>query len=131
MIYAKTHKIMNTGITKYSGKYELNEEETQILVKSDQAEGVNYQMCKKWNPSEDVSFKEIMDVKVDLLGFEHMSSPFMRKSVDMYANKYESTSPEMNIFIFKKNDKLGIAVYKQKEFKEMITLQKQFERLGL
>jgi hypothetical protein len=37
----------------------------------------------------------------------------------------------MNIFIFKKNDKLGIAVYKQKEFKEMITLQKQFERLGL
>jgi len=131
MIYAKTKQIMNTGIAKYSDIYEQQVEDTQILIKSDESDGVNYQMCKKWNPNEEVTFKDIMDAKVDILGFEYMSAPFLRKSVDMYAKKYETESPEMNLFIFKKDEKLGIAVYKQTEFKEALTLQKQFERLGL
>ena len=131
MIYAKTKQIMNTGIAKYSDIYEQQVEDTQILIKSDDSDGVNYQMCKKWNPNEEVTFKDIMDAKVDILGFEYMSAPFLRKSVDMYAKKYETDSPEMNLFIFKKDEKLGIAVYKQREFKEALTLQKQFERLGL
>ena len=122
---------MNTGITKYSKIYEQEVEDTQILVKSDNSDGVNYQMCKKWKPEEEVSFLQIMDKKLDLLGLEYMSSPFMRKSVDMYANKYESSSPDMNLFIFKRKEKLGIAVYKKDEFKEMLSLEKQFERLGL
>ena len=131
MIYGKTKQIMNTGIDKYSDIYDLNVEDTQILVKSNDSDGVRYQMCKKWNPEEEVSFKDIMDAKVDILGFEYISAPFLRKSVDMYAKKYETNSPDMNLFIFRKNEKLGIAVYKHKEFKEALTLQKQFERLGI
>jgi len=49
----------------------------------------------------------------------------------MYAKKYETNSDNMNMFIFKKNEKLGVAVYKQNENKEVLTLKKQFERLGL
>ena len=38
---------------------------------------------------------------------------------------------QLNLFIFKRKEKLGIAVYKKDEFKEMLSLEKQFERLGL
>jgi len=131
MIFEKTQKIMNTGIGKYSRINEVTEEETQILVKAEGDEKVNYTICKGWNPKQNVTFKEIMDVRVDLLGFEFMASPFLRKSVDMYAKKYETHSDNMNMFIFKKNEKLGIAVYKENENKEVLTLKKQFERLGL
>ena len=72
-----------------------------------------------------------MNVRVDLLGFEAMASPFLRRSVEMYAKQYEADNSEMNLFIFEKNEKLGIAVYEKTKFKEAISLEKQFERLGL
>lgn len=131
MIYAKTQKIMKTGISKYSKEFENTKEDTQILVTSDEGEGVDYTMCNKWNPAKKVSFKDIMNVRVDLLGFEAMASPFLRRSVEMYAKQYEADNSEMNLFIFEKNEKLGIAVYEKTKFKEAISLQKQFERLGL
>lgn len=131
MIYAKTQKIMKTGINKYSKLFETTKENTQILVKSNEADGVNYTMCDCWKPKQEVSFKDIMDVKVDLLGFEMMASPFLRKSVDMYAKYYEKPNSEINIFIFEKNEKIGIAVYENTSFKQVISLKKQFERLGI
>ena len=122
---------MNTGIEKYSRINNINEEQTQILITSNDEDGVNYTICSNWNPNQKVTFNDIMDVKVDLLGFEMMASPFLRKSVDMYAKNYESDSKDMNLFIFKKNKKIGVAVYKDKTNKEVLTLEKQFERLGL
>tara|TARA_A100000171_G_C2001877_1_gene82212 strand:- start:24 stop:413 length:390 start_codon:yes stop_codon:yes gene_type:complete len=129
MIFEKTQKIMNTGIGKYSRINEVTEEQTQILVKAEGDEKVNYTICKEWKPLEVVSFKQIMDVRVDILGFEMLASPFLRKSVDMYSKYYESD--DVNLFIFKKDSKLGIAVYEKNNFKEILTLEKQFERLGI
>ena len=129
MIFEKTQKIMNTGIGKYSRINEVTEEQTQILVKAEGDEKVNYTICKEWKPLEVVSFKQIMDVRVDILGFEMLASPFLRKSVDMYSKYYESD--DVNLFIFKKDSKLGIAVYEKNDFKEILTLEKQFERLGI
>jgi hypothetical protein len=129
MIFQKTQKIMNTGIAKYSRINEVTEEQTQILVKAEGDEKVNYTICKEWKPLEVVSFKQIMDVRVDILGFEMLASPFLRKSVDMYSKYYESD--DVNLFIFKKDSKLGIAVYEKNNFKEILTLEKQFERLGI
>ena len=131
MIFGKTQKIMKTGIAKYSKEFETTKDNTQILVKADEGDGVNYTMCNNWKPKNEVSFKDIMDVRVDLLGFEMMASPFLRKSVDMYANYYDTLPKEINLFIFEKNDKVGVSVYDKTVFKEAISLEKQFERLGI
>jgi hypothetical protein len=49
----------------------------------------------------------------------------------MYANYYETLPKEINMFIFEKNDKVGVAVYERTSFKEVISLEKQFGRLGI
>lgn len=131
MILGKTQKIMKTGISKYSKELEITKDNTQILVTSNEADGVDYQICESWKPSFKVSFKDIMDVRVDLLGFEMMASPFLRKSVDMYADYYNTIPSEINLFIFEKEEKIGVAVYDKTIFKEAISLTKQFERLGI
>ena len=86
MIFGKTQKIMKTGILKYSKKFNTTKDDTQILIKANQNDGVNYTMCNSWKPKDEVSFKDIMDVRVDILGFEMMASPFLRKSVDKNKN---------------------------------------------
>jgi hypothetical protein len=131
MIFGKTQKIMKTGISKYSKEFETTKENTQILVRANEGDGVNYTMCNNWKPKNEVSFKDIMDVRVDLLGFEMMASPFLRKSVDMYSKYYDTSNSQINLFIFEKSDKIGVAVYEGTKFKETLTLEKQFERLGI
>jgi hypothetical protein len=131
MIFGKTQKIMKTGIAKYSKEFETTKDNTQILVKANEGDGVNYTMCNNWKPKNEVSFKDIMDVRVDLLGFEMMASPFLRKSVDMYSKYYDTSNSQINLFIFEKSDKIGVAVYEGTKFKETLTLEKQFERLGI
>jgi hypothetical protein len=131
MIFGKTQKIMKTGILKYSKEFETTKDNTQILVRADEGDGVNYTMCNNWKPKNEVSFKDIMDVRVDLLGFEMMASPFLRKSVDMYSKYYDTSNSQINLFIFEKSDKIGVAVYEGTKFKETLTLEKQFERLGI
>ena len=131
MILGKTQKIMKTGILKYSKEFKTTKDNTQILVRADEGDGVNYTMCNNWKPKNEVSFKDIMDVRVDLLGFEMMASPFLRKSVDMYSKYYDTSNSQINLFIFEKSDKIGVAVYEGTKFKETLTLEKQFERLGI
>ena len=131
MIFGKTQKIMKTGISKYSKEFETTKENTQILVRANEGDGVNYTMCNSWKPQNEVTFKDIMDVRVDLLGFEMMASPFLRKSVDMYSKHYDTSNSQINLFIFEKSDKIGVAVYEGTKFKETLTLEKQFERLGI
>ena len=131
MIYSKTQKIMRTGINKYSKVFGIDANNTQILIKNNESEEVSYTMCNDWQPKLEVSFKDIMDVKVDLLGFEGLASPFLAKSVVMYAHKYETTISNINLFIFEKNKKMGVAVYENTDFKEAIPLEKQFERLNI
>lgn len=131
MIFGKTQKIMKTGISKYSKELGLSKEKTQILVQSKETEKVTYKICDDWSPKMNVSFKDIMDVKVDLLGFEKLSSPFLIKSVEMYSKIHKSPIDEINLFLFEKNKKIGLAVYVNNKYKEMLTLEKQFERLGL
>lgn len=122
---------MRTGINKYSKVFQTDANSTQILIKTNETEEVSYTMCNDWQPTLEVLFKDIMDVKVDLLGFEGLASPFLAKSVVMYAHKYESPISNINLFIFEKDKKMGIAVYKNIDFKEAIPLEKQFERLNI
>lgn len=132
MIFGKTQKIMKTGIAKYSKEFNIAKEDTQILITSEEKDGaLTFRMCSSWNPKQRVGFKDIMDVKVDLLGFEMMASPFLRKSIEMYAKYYDVLVKDINVFIFEKSDKIGLAVYEGKKFKEMLSLEKQFERLGI
>ena len=49
----------------------------------------------------------------------------------MYADYYGALPEEMNLFIFEKNEKVGLAVYVKGVYKELLPLEKQFERLGL
>lgn len=131
MIFGKTQKIMKNGISKYSKQWETTTNNTQILLKSNDSGGIKYIMCNCWEIKKEVSFKELMDVKVDLLGIEIIATPFLRKSMDLYAKKYNTSINEINLFIFEKNDKIGIAVYENINFKEVLSLEKHFEQLGI
>ena len=131
MVESITNKIMLGGIKKYSKLYQKSEKDVQIRISKNENEVLDYEICQDWQPKESVTFKDILNKKIDILGYEQLSTPFLIKSLDLYKNEFNVDDKQLSIFLFSRNDKIGIAVFKEKQNLKLITLSKHFEQLGL
>ncbi|MEI7509975.1 MAG: hypothetical protein WCJ62_10985 [Flavobacterium sp.] len=87
MVQGIVKKIMITGLTKYAKAYNVTTGEVQIKVTNDINGTVNYEICVQNNVVEKVRFINIMDKKIDFLGYESIANPFLKKSLEMYAKE--------------------------------------------
>ena len=131
MVEQITSKIMLGGICKYANLYQAEEKEVQIRVTKDQNSGLNYEICQGWQPKEKVTFKDILNKKIDILGYEQLATPFLIKSIDLYKKEFSLEDGKTSIFLFNRNNKVGLAVFEEKKNLKFITLSKHFEQLGL
>jgi len=119
------------GICKYANIYQDEEKNVQIRVSKNGEDSLNYQMCQNWQPKESVTFKDILNKKIDILGYEQLSTPFLLKSLNLYQKEFEAENETLSIFLFNRNDKVGLAVFEDKKNLKLLTLSKHFEQLGL
>jgi len=141
MIEGIVKKIMFTGIEKYAKNYGLKDLEVQIKVSDDPNGSVIYKMCKNYVEEEEVRFLQIMDKKLDMFGYEALSSPFLKKSLIECAEENETNISQVCCFIFKYEDKnkkqgVGLGFYQIEENKplkkiKVVPLSKHLEKLGL
>jgi|TARA_R100000482_G_scaffold121782_3_gene68363 hypothetical protein len=131
MIQQITSKIMLGGICKYANIYQDEEKNVQIRVSKNGEDSLNYEMCQNWQPKESVTFKDILNKKIDILGYEQLSTPFLLKSLNLYQKEFEAENETLSIFLFNRNDKVGLAVFEDKKNLKLLTLSKHFEQLGL
>jgi hypothetical protein len=78
-----------------------------------------------------VSFKDILNKKIDILGYEQLATPFLKKSLKLYNEQFEVDFENLSLFLFNRNDKVGVAVFDQKKNLKLLTLSNHFEQLGL
>jgi len=88
-------------------------------------------MCQDWQPKEEVTFLQIMDRKIDLLGFEMLSTPFMRKSLVKFSKDHDGTLENMSAFLSKHKDSVAISVFKDTECVRSLMLEKHFQEMGM
>lgn len=131
MIYQKTQGIMLKGIERYSGNYGVEPKDVQIHVSADSGNGVLYKMCQGWRPKEEVTFLQIMGKKMDLLGYEMLSTPFMRKSLEKFANEFDTPIEKVSVFLVNHKGSIALAVYSSTQCVKTLTLEKHFEEMGM
>jgi hypothetical protein len=131
MIQNITSKIMLGGICKYAKIFNASEKEVQIRITNGEGESVIYEICENWQPKEGVSFKDILNKKIDILGYEQLATPFLKKSLKLYNEQFEVDFENLSLFLFNRNDKVGVAVFNQKKNLKLLTLSNHFEQLGL
>ncbi len=131
MVQQITSKIMLGGIFKYANIYQADEKDVQIRVTKKDEESLNFEMCENWQPKEVVTFKDILNKKIDILGYEQLSTPFLIKSLNLYEKEFDLGKENLSIFLFIRNDKVGLAVFEDKKNLKLLTLSKHFEQLGL
>lgn len=131
MIEGIVKKIMMTGINKYAKAYETSNDNVQIKVTDDENGNVFYTMCKDFKDVEGVTFLNIMDKKIDFLGYEGLASPFLKKTLGIFAEEAGCEVSKVNCFIIKHKETVGLAFYNQFKSGKNILLGKQLAELGL
>ena len=111
MVQAIVKKIMSKGIRKYAKVYEVPENEIQIKVTNDADGYVFYTICMNFKEKERVTFLQIMDAKIDLLGYQQLANPFMKKSIEMYAKETDDEIENVCSFIMIVRENIGLAFY--------------------
>lgn len=121
------------GIRRYAEKYGVTDLECQIQILP-MNQGVFYKMCKNWNAVERVEFVQIMGKKIDLLGFEALSAPFMRNSLEKFSEELSTDLEQTSVILAvhpKNPNEIVLAVYEGKKPLKTLTLATHFTNMGM
>lgn len=131
MILATTNKIMKTGIEYYSKEFLTTPQNTQIHIRL-VSDKVIFKMAENWMPKIEVTFKQIMQKKVDVFNYEGLAKPYLKKSLLNFAEKIEEPVSNVSAFIhLDKNLQLLISFYVLGTFKKQLSLKSELENLGI
>jgi hypothetical protein len=136
MVQGIVKKIMITGLTKYAKVYDVTTGEVQIKVTNDINGTVNYEICVQNNIVEKVRFINIMDKRIDFLGYESIANPFLKKSLEMYAKETNDELQNVCSHIIMYSDangvsQIGLQFYNENKKNKSISLTKHLAELGV
>lgn len=102
-IEKQTKDVMLKAISNFSKHYEVSELDTQLMIRATDNDCTpKYQVLVHNKHKKDVSFNEILNVKLDFLGREHIVSPFIASSLRKLRNEHNCEVEDMSILIYKR-----------------------------
>ena len=136
MVQGIVKKIMLTGLTKYAKIYDVPVGEVQIKVTNDTNGTVNYEICVQNNVVEKVRFINIMDKRIDFLGYESIANPFLKKSLQMHSKETEDELENVCSHIIMYLDangvsQIGLQFFNGNKKNKSISLTKHLAELGI
>ena len=131
MIFEKTRDIMLKGINKYAKLFGAQTNQIQIKINAFEDGNLTYTICQEWQPKEEITFLQIMDRKIDLLGYEMLSTPFMHKSLVKYSKDHESELENVSAFLSKYKESVALSVFVNTDCVRSLTLERHFAEMGM
>ncbi len=131
MIEGIVKGIMLTGLNKYAKINETVVDKIQIKV-SDNSEGtVFYDICKDFKTTERVSFTNIMDKKMDILGYSSIVNPKLKEFLFDFSEENNFELEKTCCFILKHNDLIFLSFYYGMKNIKTIPLKNYLSEKGL
>lgn len=101
-IVTQTKNIMANAIKNFAKESNLDIKEVQFLISTDDEKSCTpkYRFLIKHKPQREVSFNEILNVKVDFLGREMIASPFIANTIRRLSKENECSTLDVNVLIY-------------------------------
>lgn len=102
----QTKNILRDAIVRYSKENEVSVKETQLIITTYTPECTPvYKVLKNYKPIKEVSFNEILDVKIDFLGREIIATPFITSAIRKLIKESDCKYNEVNVLIYPNDEK--------------------------
>lgn len=126
MIEEIVSKTMRNGIVRFAEAAGVPPTQSQLMIftKSGEVMPSYKSVLYSKGAVREVSFNEILGVKVDLLNREAIAAPFIAKSMARYADELGVPPTKIFIMVLVVNDKqdIRLALYKGKEYQRPLQL---------
>ena len=97
-----TEDIMINAINRFAKSYNIESTKTQLMIKaSDEDCAPRYQLLLNNRFEKDLTFNEILNVKLDFLGREIIATPFIASSLRRLRREHPCDYRDVNILIYK------------------------------
>jgi hypothetical protein len=101
-IIKQTKKIMQNAILNFAEKNKVENKDSQVLIYPSNADlEPKYMVCTKWKPLNEVSFNELLNVKVDFLGREFIAGSFIRNTFNRIIKEQKCKDfKDVNVIVY-------------------------------
>ena len=104
-IQKTTSDIMLNAIKNFSKEYGVSETQTQLMIKaSDEQCTPTYRVLVDNKVKKDVTFNQILNVKLDFLGRELIATPFISSSLRKLRREQGCGYEEVSVLIYKQKE---------------------------
>lgn len=118
------YEIVYKACERFGSEEGVEASDIQVLFKLDDGGEVNYSLLKKYNPLKDVTFNQILNVRIDFKGYNQFVPPFIQKTLISYGEKLETNPTDLMVMcVVKGKNKIGLFLYKDKKPIEEIILE--------
>lgn len=125
MILDKVKNTLRNGIDRFAKEAGLTEEDVQFLIEIELSEDsgtVVYYLLHQYKKVRKVQFKEIMNVKLDILGQGIIVGNFIGRYMMTIAESDNKDLSQISVMICKKDDNLRLFEYYQTQFVKELNL---------
>ena len=112
---AKTHEVEYTNV------------QIRLTFSGIEKSPIKYEKCLEWQPKGEVTYKRIMNINMDLLGQENMVTPIILQSMVKQGEENEIDPSELSVYLFAKDEKIGVAIFKGLTHVKVCPIAKLFE----
>tara|TARA_R110000751_G_scaffold111725_1_gene210154 strand:- start:382 stop:789 length:408 start_codon:yes stop_codon:yes gene_type:complete len=103
----QTKKIMSAAITRFAEEEKVEADKIQLLIYTDNPDcEPKYKVLLHNKPLKDISFNEILNVKLDFLGRELIATPFIISSLKKMIRQTNCSYEEANVLIYTMDKKV-------------------------
>lgn len=133
MVKSIINTVLKNGVKNCSKIILSPAEKTQIAIYKNSENNLNYAIYHNWHYNQNITFKQFLNKKVDILGYEKISKPFLIESIDYYQKKHEHQiqGDNISLFILLINDKVKIAAFGRNKHLEIATLDEHLKYINL
>jgi hypothetical protein len=121
-ILAEFTKICKKAIEKFSNELQKPKEDVAITFNLNQDNEVIYRLLKDFKFEKEVTFMEILGVRIDFKGYSMLVPPFIQKSLIGFCDEYKIEPSKVNVMVLLVQEKICLVLFNDTEQVKQIKL---------
>lgn len=116
IIVDKFNEIVYRACERYGKEEGVEANKMQVLFSLDDEGEVKYSILKEYRPFKEVTFNQILNVKIDFRGYSMIVPPFIRDTINNCSEELKTDATKLFVMcLVKKEEDIGIYLYNEKE----------------
>jgi hypothetical protein len=124
-IVDKFNEIVYNACERYGRENELSGDKMQILFRLNEEDDVEYDLLREYKKVKNLTFNEILNVKIDFRGYSMIVPSFIKQTLKSYSEQLETSPTNLSVMCVIAEKKVVLCLYKGFDFVKQISLEEE------